>query len=319
MTHDPHALPPGLAPPPARQTVLAMDDIALNLAILQGWLEPDCEVMVASTEISALRLAAEHLPDLILLDAQMPGMGGFEVCRRLKADPLTAAIPVIFLTALSDPEAEAKGLEIGAIDYIVKPFNGAVLRARVRNHLKLVRQSIILERLAQLDGLTGIANRRAFDTFLQQQWRQQETRQQPLTVFLMDVDYFKPYNDTLGHLAGDQCLQRVAQAIADVRLRSSGLVARYGGEEFAYVLPDVGYGDMLQIGERIRSAVKDLAITHPSSPVCKSVTLSIGCATLIPTADLDSRVLVDEADQCLYQAKQAGRDCVVGKDLERED
>ncbi|WP_061288632.1 diguanylate cyclase [Azotobacter vinelandii] len=294
-----------------RQTVLIVDDLPVNLAFVAGVLEAECEVIAASDGTSALRLAVEALPDLILLDVRMPGIGGFEVCRRLKASALTAPIPVIFLTSLSDPDDEAEGLEIGAIDYIVKPFNAPVLRARVRNHLRLARQHELLERMAQCDGLTGIANRRAFDAFLERQWRHQERLRRPLAVLMMDVDHFKAYNDALGHLDGDRCLRQIARAVADARLRGPGLVARFGGEEFACVLPDIDAGAALHVGERMREAVEALRIPHPASSAAPRVTLSIGGATAIPGPGLDAGALLEMADEALYAAKRAGRDRVV--------
>jgi diguanylate cyclase (GGDEF)-like protein len=293
-----------------RQTVLIVDDLLINQLFAAAVLEAECAVICASDETEALRQAAENLPDLILLDAQMAGVGGFEVCRQLKNNPLTASIPVIFLTALSSHGDEALGLEIGAIDYITKPFSAPVLRARVRNHLELVRQRELLERIAQCDGLTGIANRRAFDSFLEHHWQLQLTQQRPLALLMIDVDHFKLYNDSLGHLHGDHCLRRIAQALDGLRTRNNHMVARFGGEEFACVLPDIETAGALHVAERMRDVVKALHIRHPASSTCEWVTLSIGVAVMVPHAERSVNALIKRADTALYSAKHKGRNRV---------
>lgn len=296
--------------PPPRQTVLVVDDLAVNTAFVTGMLEGECRVMTASTGVEALRQAARDLPDLILLDLQLADMHGFDVCRSLKEDPLTAAIPVIFLTALSDDAHEAEGLRLGAIDFIAKPFSGPVFRARVRNHLELVRQRAALQRLSSLDGLTGIANRRAFDAALEEQWRHMGRLQRPLAVLLIDVDHFKAYNDSQGHLDGDACLRRVATAIAGAFRQAGAIAARYGGEEFACLLANADRRVAMTVAQRISAAIQALAVPHPASPTAPCVTVSIGCATCVPQAGQDASMLVQDADRALYAAKAAGRNQV---------
>lgn len=295
----------------SRQTVLIVDDLPVNQLFAAAVLDCECSVICAGNETEALQQASEKLPDLILLDAQMPGIGGFEVCRQLKSNPLTASIPVIFLTALNSHTEEARGLEMGAIDYITKPFSAPVLRARVRNHLKLVRQHERLERIAQCDGLTGIANRRTFDAFLEHHWQHQLTLQRPLALLMIDVDHFKAYNDSLGHLNGDHCLRQIAQALDALRTRSNHMVARFGGEEFACVLPDIEIAGALQVAERMREAVHNLHLRHPKSATCEWVTLSIGAAAMIPQPELSVQLLLRHADTALYAAKHNGRDRVM--------
>lgn len=296
--------------PVPRQTVLVVDDLPVNIAFVAGMLEAECSVIAASSGVDALRLAARDQPDLILLDLQLTDMHGFEVCRGLKDDPLTAAIPVIFLTALSDDVHEAEGLRLGAIDFIAKPFSGPVLRARVRNHLELVRQRAALQRLSTLDGLTGIANRRAFDTALDEQWRRMTRLSRPLALLLVDVDHFKAYNDSQGHLEGDACLRSVAGAIAGSFRQSGGQAARYGGEEFACLLAHADVNVALTVAQRIGATVRALALPHPASPTAPVVTVSIGCAACVPLAGQDASSLVQLADQALYAAKAAGRNQV---------
>ncbi|QLF91697.1 diguanylate cyclase [Pseudomonas sp. ABC1] len=286
--------------------VLIVDDQPLNIAFTGGALEGICRPLGATDGKEALQLARQHQPDLILLDIRMRGMDGFETCRRLKSDPQTRGIPVIFLTALKDEENEEQGLQAGAIDYISKPFSTPLLRARVRNHLQLYRQQRQLERLAQLDGLTGIANRRTFDELLRTCWAHQ-AGQNPLALLMIDVDAFKRYNDSLGHQCGDDALHRVALCIEASLQRHEDLAARYGGEEFACILPNTGLEGAAHLAQTIHDAVAALRILHPSSPTSPFLTLSIGGAALVPGLGESPLVLLEKADANLYQAKQNGR------------
>ncbi|NJL42978.1 MAG: diguanylate cyclase [Pseudanabaena sp. SU_2_4] len=179
---------------------------------------------------------------------------------------------------------------------------------RQRTEMALHTANQELERLAHLDGLTEIANRRQFDTYLRREWLRLMREQASLSLILCDVDFFKKYNDTYGHLAGDGCLQQVAKAIASVVKRPADLAARYGGEEFAVILPNTNLFGATHIAKQIRRAVKGLEICHDTSQVGQHVTLSLGVTSLIPTADAEPTVLVDAADCALYQAKQKGRD-----------
>lgn len=294
-----------------RQKVLLIDDQPLNLAFACAVLEDISLPLQARSGEEGLLLALSEQPDLILLDVRMPGMDGFEVCRKLKQNPATAQIAVIFLTALDEEADEEFGLNLGAIDYISKPFSPALLRARVRNHLLTQRQRQQLERLAHIDGLTGIPNRRHFDTKLQQEWQRLTELQQPLGLLLIDVDHFKPYNDACGHLAGDQALRQVAQTIEGQMKRAGDVASRYGGEEFACILPQTDNLGALQIAERIRQAVQALRITHPASHSNPWLGVSIGAKSIVPGAQQSLRHFMDEADQCLYMAKKSGRNMVV--------
>lgn len=293
-----------------RQKVLVVDDLPINVTFVSVALEPLCDVIAAYSGTEGLQRALEHQPDLIMLDIRMPGMDGFEVCQRLKAHPATASIPVVFLTALIDEQDEEHGLNIGAIDYILKPFSIPILRARIRNHLELSRQRVLLERLSHLDGLTGIANRREFDKSLQREWSRMQELGQPLGLLMIDVDVFKLYNDSCGHQAGDECLKAVAKAISATMLRQSDLAARYGGEEFACILPNTDLEGAVHLAESVRRAVMSLAIAHPASPVAACVTVSVGVAAMVPVAGIEPSTLLRIADKCLYVAKQAGRNQV---------
>ncbi len=295
----------------ARASILIVDDQKLNLDILVNLLEECYEISVAKSGEGALRAVENELPDLILLDVVMPGLDGHEVCRRLQSDPRTQQVPIIFITAKSSVESEAQGLELGAVDYIAKPFNPSVVKARVANHVRLKLYQDRLEELNVRDPLTGIANRRRFDSYLDHEWRSAIRSGAPLSLLMMDLDYFKPYNDNYGHPEGDECLKRVAKALVASVDRSIDLVARYGGEEFAAVLPGTSEEGALQVAENMRLAIRNLGIAHGHSPVADCVTLSIGVGTTIVTRQGQQMGMMERVDAALYRAKGEGRDCVV--------
>ena len=223
---------PGHTPPGRRPRLLIVDDQPVNIQALHRVFAADCQVLMATDGARAPQLCRDRQPDLVLLDVQMPGMDGHELCAEMKADPLLRSIAVIFVTAQDQPEDETRALDAGAADFITKPFNATVVRARVRTQLTLKAQADLLRELAFVDGLTGVHNRRHFDErFMAEARRAQRTRA-PLAVVLADVDHFKRYNDALGHLAGDDCLRRVAAALRACLRRPSDLLARYGAEEF---------------------------------------------------------------------------------------
>jgi diguanylate cyclase (GGDEF)-like protein len=290
-----------------KPTLLIADDTSTNIELLDAVLGSDYEILFATTGAEALDLAIAETPDLILLDVMMPEMDGFEACTLLKADRRTAEIPVIFVTALNREAEETRGLEVGAIDFISKPFSPAVVRARVRNHLELKRQRDILRGLSFLDGLTGVANRRRLDQFLDQEWRRSIRGQTPISLILMDIDYFKCFNDALGHLAGDDCLRRIAQALETSVHRAGDLIARYGGEEFVCVLPETDEAGALAVANHIQALIATLALPHPCSGITATVTLSLGVATRTAVLGEDPELLLQAADKAMYKAKAAGR------------
>ncbi len=294
-----------------RPKVLLVDDQPLTLMFAAAELEDMCQPILAHDGEEALRLARSEQPVLILLGVRMPGMDGFEVCRRLKSDARTAHITVIFLTAADEESDETRGLDLGAIDYIGKPFRPPILRARVRNQLLSQRQRQQLERIAQIDALTGIANRRCFDERLLTEWEQHRTGGQPLGLLLLDIDHFKRYNDSLGHARGDQALQQVAAALARQMRREGDLVVRYGGEEFACILPRTDMQGVVQIGQRVCDAVRSLHLPHPDSSAGPWMSVSVGAWSVMPAADAMPGSLLEQADRCLYRAKAAGRDQLV--------
>ncbi|MFY1052863.1 diguanylate cyclase domain-containing protein [Ectopseudomonas khazarica] len=296
-----------------RPKLLVVDDQPINIRVLHELFRPECDVFMATHGEQALTISRELRPDLILLDVVMPGMDGYEVCRRLKANPETSEIPIIFVTGKSHEDDEATGFELGAVDYIRKPFNALVVRARVINHLRLKLQGDYLRQMALIDGLTSILNRRGFDERFDAARAQAQREQKPLSLLMIDVDYFKRYNDQYGHLRGDQCLRDVAQALANTLNRPYDLVARFGGEEFAALLPDTDEAGARQVAERLQEAIKRLAIEHRSSDVATVLTLSIGSATLPPNAGASVEQHLNWADEQLYRAKAEGRDRICSK------
>lgn len=295
----------------ARPTVLVVDDNPVNLTLLDAVLSPEYRVRVATGGEQALDAAgSDDPPDLILLDVMMPGMDGFEVCRRLKESQKTRRCPVIFVTALDEEANEELGFSLGAVDYIAKPFSIPVVRARVRTHIALKKQADQLEQLSHVDALTQIANRRRFDEAFDQEWRRASRDRRPLSVLLVDVDHFKEFNDHYGHGAGDECLHRVASCLAGSVARSGDLVARYGGEEFVALLPDTGAEAARLIAERMCGGVRGLGIPHAHSSAAPCLTISIGCSTADPPGEGAPQRLVEVADQMLYRSKAGGRDRV---------
>ena len=266
--------------------ILIVDDEPSVIQLMRKTLSGMGELRYATGGGDALALVAADPPDLILLDANMPGMDGFATCVALQRD--YQQIPVVFVTASSDFANEIRALEAGASDFITKPINPPVVRARVAMHLKLKAQNDLLQRLCNQDPLTGVANRRALDERLAAEWRRAARRQFPLSLLMIDIDYFKAYNDYYGHLAGDLCLGRVGQALAETVSRAEDLVARYGGEEFAVLLSGSGLAEALALAEKVRLAVGALAIPHACSSAGDWVSLSIGVASIQPVFNATS-------------------------------
>jgi len=294
-----------------KQIILIVDDVPTNLKILGTALKDHYHVKLTTTGKEALLIAgSKNPPDIILLDIMMPEMDGYEVCRRLKEAPETREIPVIFITAMDDEKDEERGLTLGAIDYITKPFSIPIVKARVKNHLELKRYRDMLKENSMIDGLTQIANRRRFDEALLIEWNRQKRHDEPLSMLMVDIDFFKNYNDTYGHLQGDECLKQVAQTIKNELKRPTDLVARWGGEEFACILPETDHAGAIRTGEIMRKAIMDVALPHADSRVNTIVTVSIGVATVNPLENTDSQMLLKKADDALYKAKQNGRNQV---------
>jgi len=300
---------------PARPRLLIVDDQPVNLQVLYQIFGKDSDVFMATSGQQALEVCRQKSPDLILLDVVMPDMDGIAVCKQLKADPETQNIPVIFVTSQDSPEEETQGLEVGAVDFITKPVNPAVVRARVKTHLTLKVQADALRTLASIDGLTGIPNRRLFDERMAAEWRACRRTNTSLSVIMIDVDHFKKYNDRYGHLEGDNCLKQVAKILRDGNWRGRDLVARYGGEEFVCLMPETDLIGAKSKAESLRRQLEDLALPHDASANAAYVTISVGVATIVPLDENDVAVLLGAADEQLYKAKQGGRNRVEGRDL----
>jgi len=301
---------------PQPSTILVVDDTANTLELIATILGTEHKVLTSGDGETAMKIALQEEPDLILLDIRMPGMDGYQLCKLLKADPVTREIPVIFVTAMDEEREEAKGLELGAIDYITKPLSPPILRARVRNHIDLKRQRDQLRRLSAVDGLTGLANRRAFAEALEKEWRGAIRRNGSISLLMTDIDDFKQFNDAYGHLAGDEALRRVARALESAALRPADVVARYGGEEFVILLPDTGANEAALVADRLLLAVRRLAIPHEHSRGWQYVSLSVGLASARPVRDMNANELLDLADRMLYKAKTGGRNRVVTANLD---
>jgi len=293
--------------------ILIVDDTPTNIQVLAEGLRSEYRVKVATSGKAALEVVAKQgVPDLILLDVMMPDMDGYELCRQLKQNPNTNGVPIIFVTARNEMDDEERGLQMGAIDYITKPFHLSIVRARLKNHLKIKLMTNLLESMAWLDGLTCIPNRRRFDEALQTEWKRTQRSGVPLSLILVDIDHFKEFNDHYGHGAGDTCLKQVASLLASLVTRAGDLAARYGGEEFILLMPGTDKDGAQLLAEQLRGRIEEQHIPHERSTTSSWVTISAGYASVIPSQDGDPSILLGEADQMLYRAKKAGRNCVHG-------
>jgi len=311
--------------------LLVVEDNNFLLTYLQTLLKPYYRVAVAGDGIEGLEKAQKLLPNLILSDQIMPRKNGMDLLKEIRKTAELSLTPVIFLTARSSMESRIEGLDAGADDYISKPFDERELLARVRNllrshaaeqqlallnhqlqeqkqQLETVNQA--LQYLATYDDLTGVKNRRCFNEYLDTEWRRLAREEAPLSLIMCDIDYFKLYNDTYGHQAGDECLRQVASVLRRSLKRPADLVARYGGEEFVVVLPNTELQGAASIAELIRAEVQGLQIIHAKSAVSEYVTLSLGVACCIPSPMAHPDTLIAIADECLYSAKNSGRDRV---------
>ncbi|MDO9493617.1 diguanylate cyclase domain-containing protein, partial [Acetobacterium sp.] len=291
-----------------RQQVLIVDDSPMNTKLLETALSDDFDTFVAHSGKDALMIANSiNPPDLILLDIMMPEMNGYEVCKTLHLEQKTKDIPVIFLTALSESDNEEYGLKLGAIDYITKPFSIPIVKAKIKNHLALKYYQDILKINTDIDQLTKIPNRRRFDEMFDIETRKAKRTGSFLSVLMLDIDHFKFYNDTYGHLEGDECLRQVAYAIKTTLKRPGDMAARWGGEEFTCLLPDTDAEGAAEVAEKIRKTIMELGIAHKASPVASVVTVSIGVVTLNQGDQDGYELLLKHADETLYQAKAQGR------------
>lgn len=291
-------------------TLLIVDDETDNLRVLSDILKDDYNVLIAKNGFQALKIAQKQKPDLIMLDVIMPQMSGFQVIKELKAHPLTKDTPVIFTTGLDSNEDETKGLNLGAVDYVPKPFHHGIVKARVKNQVESIRQKQLLEQLANIDVLTELPNRR--------KWKM-DTENLPdfysnydnISVGLVDVDHFKNYNDHYGHAMGDKALATIAQLLNDRILELGGRLYRFGGEEFVFLLPSIEQSKTLSKITELTQHVEQSSIAHRASPVKEVITASVGVCTQALTDSVSIKRMLEQADELLYKAKCNGRNQVL--------
>jgi|APLak6261669570_1056073.scaffolds.fasta_scaffold00081_5 diguanylate cyclase (GGDEF)-like protein len=291
-------------------TILAVDDSPENLDLIKSILEPYYTVKVAVDGKLALHIAASQQPDLILLDIMLDDMDGYDICHQLKSSDKTRDIPIVFLTAKSNEADEVFGFKIGGSDYITKPFSPQIVLARVKTQIQLKTKTDLLGKLASLDGLTEIANRRAFDAAMERQWSQARRTTMPLSLLVLDIDKFKQYNDYYGHPAGDECLKQLARTLLQNTQRAEDMVARLGGEEFAVLLPHTDSTGAMLRAEQYRQAIETLKIPHIMGSPQPFISISVGVATQQTRNYESSMELLQAADDALYQAKNLGRNRV---------
>ncbi|WP_141049599.1 GGDEF domain-containing response regulator [Aliarcobacter cryaerophilus] len=291
-----------------KPTILVVDDMTTTLLLLHDLLKDTYEVKIAKSGTKALEiLNAPNDIDLILLDVEMPDINGYEVCKILKNNEQTKNIPVIFVTARNSEEDEEYGLNLGAIDYITKPFNKTITKLRLKNYLELKMKNDMLEKLSMYDGLTNIRNRRFFDETFEKTFNEIKRDKKSLAVLMIDIDFFKPYNDNYGHGQGDETLRKVAKALEKTIKRASDFVARYGGEEFVILLKDINKDGVEAVANNLLNAVRELKITHEFSKIENYVTVSIGASFYNSSSDITKLELLLKADEALYNVKNSGR------------
>lgn len=313
--------------------ILIVDDTKANLISLEAILEgEDLNVMTVSNGNDALKILLKGKIDIILLDVQMPGMNGFEVAELMRANNKTKNIPIIFITAINKEEEYIfKGYELGAVDYLYKPISNEILKSKVKVFIKLNEQAKIIEektkaleekivqlkltekklnRLIRIDELTGVYNRRAFEEIFDLEWARTIRSNGYFSALMIDIDNFKIFNDTYGHLIGDECLKNIAKIIEKTLRRITDKVARLGGEEFVVLLPETDSKGAELIAEEIRKNIEDLEIVNEGVETSEFVTVSIGISSVKPNKFMEKKEFIDCADKALYTAKKNGRNMI---------
>lgn len=291
-----------------KPTILVVDDMTTTLLLIHDLLKDTYEVKIAKSGAKALEiLESPNDIDLILLDIEMPDINGYDVCRKIKNNETIKNIPIIFITGRTSQEDEEYGLNLGAIDYITKPFNKAIVKLRIKNYLDLKIKNDMLEKLSMYDGLTNIRNRRFFDETFEKTFNEIKRDKKSLAVLMIDIDFFKPYNDNYGHVQGDETLRKVAKALEKTIKRASDFVARYGGEEFVILLKDINKNGVEAVANNLLNAVRELKITHEFSKIENYVTISIGASFYNSNSDITKLELLLKADETLYSVKNSGR------------
>ena len=291
-----------------KPTILVVDDMTTTLLLIHDLLKDTYEVKIAKSGAKALEiLESPNDIDLILLDIEMPDINGYDVCRKIKNNETIKNIPIIFITGRTSQEDEEYGLNLGAIDYITKPFNKTITKLRLKNYLEMKIKNDMLEKLSMYDGLTNIRNRRYFDETFEKTFNEIKRDKKSLAVLMIDIDFFKPYNDNYGHGQGDEALRKVAKALERTIKRPSDFVARYGGEEFVILLKDINKEGVEAVANNLLNAVRELKITHEFSKIENYVTVSIGVSFYNSISDITKIELLMKADETLYNVKNSGR------------
>jgi len=300
-----------------KSKILLVDDEPGNIRALSRAIDAGHDVHFSNSGKETLELIQKKQFDLILLDIIMPDIDGFKVFHKIKslANSLNVDTPVIFITSSITENDEIKGLQMGAVDYISKPFHPAVIQVRVRNHLRTKKMHDLLSKQSLHDELTKLPNRRFFEQQFNDEWNRALRYKFPLSLIMIDIDYFKNYNDEYGHLEGDICLKQVAQQLLLKLERASDFIARYGGEEFVCLLPDTDIEASKVMAEKLRQSIIDLKIPHSKSLAARHLTISLGLASVIPEKKLKITDLIHTADKNLYLAKKRGRNSVMMDEL----
>lgn len=291
-----------------RPIILIIDDDPLILEWLTHLLTDQGDVVVIEGGATGIATALQIRPNLILCDLVMPEIDGITVCEKLRNDPVTRSIPILCMSVLGEPDDEVAAFAAGAADFIKKPLVAEIVQARVRHLLRWQREAASLRQMVNVDGLTGIFNRRYFEERFAEEWKRQRRNRAWLTVAMVDIDNFKDFNDYFGHIKGDDCLIQVAECLSKLVRRPADLVARFGGEEFVFILPHLNPEQGSAFGKAICEAIRAMHYQHAPS-LCKNLTVSVGIASTIPADPDTCHDLLARADKALYQAKEAGRDC----------
>lgn len=288
--------------------VLCIDDSRVIQRLVELRLRADgFDVLCSNGAVEGIQKAIDYRPDVILMDVDMPEVDGYEATRRLKNEPATKNIPIIFITAQAKTDDKVKGLDLGALDYVAKPFDPVELRARVRSAHRIKFLLELLEQSAQIDGLTGLYNRRYLDNRLKEELERARRYRHDLAVAILDVDRFKSINDTYGHSFGDIVLGEVGATLQSMS-RGTDIVARYGGEEFVVILPEQDLRRAAHVAERVRQAIEAIEVAHNGHRV--PISASLGVASTEEVGSDCPKLLVESADKALYSAKQSGRNRV---------
>ncbi|GAA0855609.1 diguanylate cyclase [Aliiglaciecola litoralis] len=296
--------------PLSEARILVVDDDAINQEMYRSMLADKYKVFYCENGQEAVEFCARHRPDLVIMDVEMPEMDGWTASKKIREIPELNEIPILFSTAVDSTNAELNCWESGGSDFMQKPLNRVTLVNRVRTHLTLKMHSDLLKKLAFLDGLTQQYNRRYFEECIPKEFALAMRNKTALSLLMIDIDFFKAYNDRYGHLKGDDCLRLVAKVIGKCMSRPTDIVARYGGEEFVCVLPQTDNKGAADMSYTIREAVLDLNILHEDSEFGQ-ITVSIGMAS-ISGYESGYFELLSKADAQLYQAKDSGRNCISG-------